>query len=247
MAAFRRLTREVSAKKPEKNMRETLTLRCAVLGAIGLVAGSACAQQAPADAQPAKAVIAMEEPRPGDRWVYELRDEITGEITATRENVVTEVTPTTISIRFKKRGANNNEEGFTVYDRSWNVVEARPWRYSPHDGSGIQSPLEVGKTWPVRTNNINSSNGNVWKRSGTSKVIGRENITTKAGTFDTFKIETSFTGTNINNPTLKNEVTSLTWYAPAIDHWVKRTFVLRANKHLQTNDVIELIEYGRKQ
>ena len=222
-------------------------LRCAAFLATCLVATSASAQQAPAEAQPAKAVVPMEEPRPGDRWTYEIRDEITGKITATRENVVTEVTPTTISIRFKRLDANNNEEGFTVYDRSWNVVESRPWRYSPHDGSGIQSPLEVGKTWPVRTNNINSANGNVWKRSGNSKVIGQESITTRAGTFDTFKIETTFTGTNVKNPIFKNEVTALTWYAPAIDHWVRRTFVLRADKHLQTNDVIELIEYGRKQ
>jgi len=189
----------------------------------------------------------MEQPLPGDRWTYETRDEITGNITATRENVVTEVTPTTISVRFKKLGGQKPEEGLIVYDRSWNVVEDRPWRFSPHDGSGIESPLEVGKTWPVHTNNINSANGNVWKRSGTSKVIGQENVTTKAGTFDTFKIETTFTGMNVNNPTLKNEVTALTWYAPAIDHWVRRTFVSKANKHLQINNVIELIEYGRKQ
>jgi hypothetical protein len=187
----------------------------------------------------------MEEPRPGDHWTYEIRDEITGKITATRENVVTEVTPTAISVRFKQLGAN--DEGFTVYDRSWNVVEGRPWRYSPHDGTGIQSPLAVGKTWPVQTNNINSANGNVWRRSGTSKVIGEESVTTKAGAFDTFKIETTFVGRNVNNPTLENEVTSLTWYAPAIDHWVRRTFVSRANKHLQINNMIELIEYGRRQ
>ena len=119
--------------------------------------------------------------------------------------------------------------------------------YSPHNGTGIQSPLAVGKTWPVQTNNINSANGSVWKRSGNSKVLAEESITTKAGTFDTFKIETKFSGRNVNNPTFKNEVTSLTWYAPAIDHWVKRTFVSRADKHLQINNVIELVEYGRKQ
>jgi hypothetical protein len=227
--------------------------RPAALLAICLVATSASAQQAPtadpsADkAGTTQAIVAMEDPRPGDRWVYEVRDEITGNVTATREYAVTEVTPTTISVRSRKLDANNNDVGFTVYDRSWNAVEARPWRYSPHDGSGIQSPLSVGKTWPVQTNNINSANGSIWKRSGISKVIGQETITTKAGTFDTFKIETTFTGTNINNPTLKNEVVSLTWYAPAIDHWVKRTFVSRANKHLQISDVIELIEYGRKQ
>jgi hypothetical protein len=46
---------------------------------------------------------------------------------------------------------------------------------------------------------------------------------------------------------MKNEVTSLTWYAPAIDHWVKRTFVSKANNHLHINNVFELVEYGRKQ
>jgi len=56
-----------------------------------------------------------------------------------------------------------------------------------------------------------------------------------------------FTGKNVNNPMLKNEVTALIWYAPAIDHWVKRTFVSRANKHLEIDRTIELIEYGRKQ
>ncbi len=230
-------------------------LRYAVPLVISLVATCAWAQQAPpqaaappdaaASVQPAKALVPMEEPLPGDHWTYEVRDEITGTITATRESVVTDVTPTEISVRFKNLGTSNS--GFSVYDRSWNLVEDRPWRYSPHDGSGIQSPLAIGKTWPVQTNNVNSANGNVWKRSGTSKVVGQESVTTKAGTFDTFKIETTFTGRNVNNPTLKNEVTALTWYAPTIDHWVKRTFVSRADKHLQISNSIELVDYGRKQ
>ncbi len=223
-------------------------LRNAAILAVCLVATSASAQQSPsATPETPKPVISMEEPHPGDHWTYETHDEITGKITATREHAVTEVTPSQISIRSRKVGAGNNEDGFAVYDRSWNIVEARPWRYSPNDGSGIQFPLAVGKTWPVRTNNINSASGAVWRRSGISRVVGEESVTTKAGTFDTFKIETTFTGTNVNNPTMKNEVTSITWYAPAIDHWVKRTFVSRANNHLHINNVFELIEYGRKQ
>jgi hypothetical protein len=46
---------------------------------------------------------------------------------------------------------------------------------------------------------------------------------------------------------VKNEVTAITWYAPTFDHWVKRTLVSRTNQHLQINNVIELVEYGRKQ
>ena len=97
-------------------------LRCAVLVVTSLVCNSAFAQQAPspappqeaaAPAQPDKPVVQMEEPQPGDHWTYEIRDEITGTITATRENVVTEVSPTEISVRFKRLGSS--EEGLNVY------------------------------------------------------------------------------------------------------------------------------------
>jgi hypothetical protein len=46
---------------------------------------------------------------------------------------------------------------------------------------------------------------------------------------------------------MKMESIRQTWYAPAIDHWVKRTFVARTNGHLRTSETYELVEYGRKQ
>jgi hypothetical protein len=231
-------------------------LRYAILGMLSLAASGAWAQQAtppvdttaaPATAsvQPPKAVVSMEEPQPGDHWTYEVRDEISGAISATRTNVVTEVTPTAISTRVDNLG--KPDPGQIVFDRFWNMTLSGTWRYSPNDGSGVQLPLTVGKTWAFQTNNINSANGNIWKRSGKSTVAGQETVTTKAGTFETFKIETTFSARNVNNPTLKNDVTSVTWYAPAIDHWVKRTFVSRTDKHLVINNTLELVEYGRKQ
>jgi hypothetical protein len=224
-------------------------LRYAVLGLIGLVTGSAWAQQptqAPAAAvQPSKAVISMEEPLVGDHWTYDVRDEIAGTITATRTNVVTEVTPRDITTRVDILG--KSDPGQIVYDRSWNVTVSGLWKYSPHDGSGIQPPLAVGKTWSFQGSEINISGGFNWNRSGKSKVIGQEMVTTKAGTFDTFKIETLLSRKNVKDPTRKGEVTAVTWYAPAIDHWVKRTFVSRVDSHLLVNNTIELTEYGRKQ
>jgi hypothetical protein len=226
-------------------------LRYAVLGLIGLVTGSAWAQQpapmeAPASAAvPSKAVIRMEQPMAGDHWTYEVRDEIAGTITATRTNVVTEVTPKDITTRVDTVG--KPEPGQIVYDRSWNVTASGLWKYSPHDGSGIQMPLTVGNIWNFQANETNVSNGFNWNRSGKSKVIGQEMVTTKAGTFETFKIETSLSRKNVKDPTRKGEVTAVTWYAPAIDHWVKRTVVNRVDNHLLINNTIELTEYGRKQ
>jgi hypothetical protein len=232
-------------------------LRYLVLGMIVLASSDAWAQQpAPAEApvssspplavQPSKAVVPMEQPLAGDHWTYEIRDEITGKIAATRTHLVTEVTPRQISIRVDTLG-KSDPGGQIVYDRSWNVTVSGLWKYSPHDGAGIQPPLEVGKSWNFRGSENNASGGFIWNRSGKSKVIAQEMVTTKAGTFETFKIETSMSRKSVKDPTRKGEATAVTWYAPAVDHWVKRTFVVRVDNHLLTNNTIELTEYGRKQ
>jgi hypothetical protein len=223
--------------------------RYVLTGMICLLAGGAYAQGAndtPAATAPAaaKPVISMEEPLPGDFWTYELRDEISGAVKAIRNNMVTEVTANEISVRFNIPG--KTEEGLNVYDRSWNVKSSAPWKYAPHDGSGIQSPLKAGATWKSDADDINAGNGNIWRRSSRSKVVGQETITTKAGTFETFKIETIMNRRPTNDPTRKMEVTQQTWYAPAIDHWVKRTQVVRGNGNLIFNNTLELVEYGRK-
>jgi hypothetical protein len=121
-------------------MNITPMLRCIIPVIVSLAATGARAQTtspaaAPSDvaasaqAQPAKAIIPMEQPQPGDRWTYEIRDEITGTVTLTREFAVTEVTPTDISVRYKNLA--NEKQGLVVYDRSWNVIDELPWKYSP--------------------------------------------------------------------------------------------------------------------
>lgn len=238
-------------------MKELQLLRCAVLTMMSLASGSAWAQQAPLASDttapspavaPASgsAVVAMQEPQPGDHWTYQVQDEITGKTRGNRENVVTEVTPKNISMRFKLLGRPN--EGFNVYDRDWNLLSSGDWKYTPYQGnSGIRLPLTVGKSWAFQSDNINNVRGLIWKESGTSKVVGQETVTTKAGTFETFKIETNYLIKNVKDPSRKNEVAAQTWYAPAIDHWVKRTFVSRVDQHVRANETFELVEYGRKQ
>jgi hypothetical protein len=232
-------TQKKSSRNKEQAEMKTPMVRRAIVGLAWLVAGSATAAAAPSS------VVSMEEPQPGDHWTYEIRDEITGETSATRENVITEVTPTDISVRFRSVGTSPNE-GFTIYDRSWNLTTSQPWKYSPNDGTGIKAPLAVGKTWAFRCNEVNAGAGVTWNRSGTSKVVAEEGVTTRAGTFQTFKIETSYSNRNVADPSRQAEITSVTWYAPAIDHWVKRTFISHVDKHVRVNNTIELVDYGRK-
>lgn len=223
--------------------------RCATAAMICLLAGVPAAQAAERDALPGassgvetKSPASMEEPMPGDFWTYEVRDEI-GASTEVRKSIVTEVNPG--DIRVDITGGKSGDR-LNIYDRSWNLKSTGPWKYQPIDGSGIRMPLKVGAAWNVTADDVNSQNGNIFRRSVNSKVVGQETITTKAGRFDTFKIETIVSRHSTNDPSKKGEITAQTWYAPAIDHWVKRSFVSRADNHLVNSSTSELVEYGRK-
>ena len=223
--------------------KSMMAIACLLAAGTSAWAGddAAATPSAPAAAKP---VAAMEEPLQGDFWTYEVRDEISGKVSAIRTNVVTEVTPTEISVRYTVEGKDS--QGLNVYDRSWNLKNAGEWKYQPNDGNGIRSPLKVGDSWKISSDDVNSGKGNIWKRTGLSKVANQETVATKAGTFETYKVETTLSRRPTNDPTRKNEIIAVTWYAPAVDHWVKRTFVSRANGHLLTNNTLELIAYGRK-
>jgi hypothetical protein len=234
-------------------------LRCALLATLGVLlgllatTGSLSAQTTPADSPPAASSPAVETPdsvepmedaQTGDHWTYELRDDITGDIKSTITNTVTDVSSSEISIRTGQLG--NPNSGYQTFDRSWNMTYNGIWRYTPNDGTGIRTPLAVGKTWSFKSTDLYSTAGVSWRRSGTAKVVAQESVTARAGTFDTFKIETSLQVQNANDPTKKSQAVLQIWYAPAIDHWVKRSVVTRSDGRVHDKSTLELVEYGRR-
>ena len=222
--------------------------RCSFLAAVGLVlSASALTAQTP---NPAPAATdsstqeTMENPQVGDHWTYEFTDNISGDVKSISTNTVTDLTDSQIGLRTTWAGHSNSNS--QTYDRSWNLLNSGVHRYSPNDGTGIQAPLTVGKTWSVKSTDINSTSGLIAKRTGTSKVTAQESVTTPAGTFDTLKIETSFQLQNTNNVTDKAQLVIQTWYAPAIDHWVKRSVTSRFHGRVTANNSVELVDYGRR-
>jgi hypothetical protein len=227
-------------------------LRC-LLAAVGLLASvSIAAAQTASQSQPPPATTtdastpqeSMEDPQAGDHWTYEVRDQITGDLKSTVTNTVTDVSAKEIGVKLVFLG--KPDFGYQTFDRSWNALESGDWRFAPNDGTGIQAPLAVGRTWSVKATDVNRARGWSWKRSSTSKVTARESITTQAGTFDAFKIETSVQMQSANDPTKKYQNEQQTWYAPAIDHWVKRIFISRSDGKVRENSSAELLEYGRR-
>jgi hypothetical protein len=102
-------------------------LRYAAFAIIAALVGS------PALAQSTQSAASSAEPSPGDHWTYEVRDEIVGKVSRTRTTTLTDVTPTRIAARYTEEGASTRS-GNVIYDRSWNVVDMAPWRYSPTTG-----------------------------------------------------------------------------------------------------------------
>lgn len=82
--------------------------------------------------------------------------------------------------------------------------------------------------------------------SGQSKVVGKESITTSAGTFDTFKIETTTRQVNSNDQTKAATVTAALWYAPSVNRWVRKTYKLQLEGRLRDSQTEELTDYSRK-
>lgn len=229
--------------------------RCSILSLIGFLSSAALAQQAPSPAEapasaPAalsRAVVPMEEPMPGDHWTYEVRDEITGK-TSTQTEIITEVTPTDLGLRITFVGPDKaHNESFGIFDRSWNTLRSGSWRFIPNRGSeGIEAPLAVGKAWPLQFKAVDAGNNITWDWSGSSTVLAEEAVTTKAGTFETFVIETAVSGSSSWDAGSKHERVQRSWFAPAIGHWVKRSLIIRNKDQVLTNQALELIAYGRR-
>jgi hypothetical protein len=182
--------------------------------------------------------------RVGDAWVYDRTDGITGEAKATFTSLVTEVSPQEIVTHTSFRGRNGH--GIVVFDHDWNRTLDGNIKFKPNDGHGVHLPLAVGKEWRIEYTSSNSQNGLNMKATGLSKVVGQEMLTTAAGTFDTFKIDRETREFNTANPSNLWEVQMLMWFAPSINHWVRRSVVMKFEKRVRSGSTDELIDVMRK-
>lgn len=182
--------------------------------------------------------------RSGDRWTYETKDEITGEPKGTYVAVVTEVSDKEIVTNLSVRGKSGSR--LVVLDHDLNVVDDSIWRFDPNDGQGVRLPLAVGKEWRFEYDAKNMQTGAVLRTTGVSKVVAQETLTTRAGTFETFKIEQHVRQHNTVDETKASETDIVTWYAPKVNRWVRRTFVTRIEKRLRSSTSEELADFSRK-
>jgi hypothetical protein len=183
--------------------------------------------------------------RVGDHWTFDTKDEITGNPIETYTHVVTEISPNEIVVSSSVRAKTGSS--LVVYDHDWNRIENSTFKYTPKDGQGIRPPLAVGKEWRSEYVTRNTKTGGAWKDSVAAKVVAQEMVTTPAGTFATFKIESRRHEISATDPSRSWEYENVGWYAPEINHWVRRTLLTKAQKRTSASTSEELIAYGRRQ
>jgi len=186
-----------------------------------------------------------EEVQVGDAWVYDSKDAITGLPVSTYTSLVAEVSPKEIVTNVIFKG--NNNRGLVVFDHDWNRFMINNQKFNPNEGSGVRWPLAVGKEWRSNYTTSNTQTGVNTKSSLLAKVVAQETVTTPAGTFETFKIDRQVKEYNVADPSRYRDAEMVMWFAPQINHWVRRTFVVKQEKRTISSTSEELIQIIKKQ
>jgi hypothetical protein len=180
--------------------------------------------------------------RVGDRWSYEIKDALTGDLRQATTVVVAEISDKEITTRVSFKGKDRPQT--MVFDHDWGRIDDGLFKLRPA-GIGIRTPLQVGKEWRSDANAVNLQFGQTFRASGFAKVVAQEQLAVPAGTFDTFRIDTTVRLVNTKDQTKSHTYTFVFWYAPAINRWVKRKMEWRFEGRLRDSTSDELTEYSR--
>jgi len=211
-----------------------MSIRCIAIGLAALLSwfGHCAAQTA--------------EPEPvrvGDRWSYDIKDGATGDLRHAVTVVAVDINDKEITARTTIRGKDRPQT--MVFDLDWGRIDDGAWKLRP-SGIGIKRPLQIGKEWRSDANAMNVQSGVAFRASGVAKVMAQEQVTTAAGTFDTYRINATVRMVNTRDQTKSSIWTFVFWYAPAVNRWVKRTTEAHFDGRLRDSYVEELTEYSRK-
>src|SRR5262245_169040 len=174
---LRRLARPLRPRstQPDRETHQMLARLIAISLALLLLCSRDCVAQA----------VDPGAVRVGDRWAYDIRDDLSGDLRRAIRVVVVEVNDKEITTRVSSPGKDHPQT--MVYDLDWGRIDDGAWKLRP-SGIGIKTPLQIGKEWRSDANAINLQSGVAFRASGVAKVMAQEKVTTAAGTFETYRI-----------------------------------------------------------
>jgi hypothetical protein len=188
--------------------------------------------------------------KPGDRWTYQVIDDVTGDTKSTTVHTVTEIRNNTFTVQsiFTPYGQSVSTTTLQVFDDQWNLLEDPLWTRHPADPStGIKLPLKVGAEWKTKFISTRKTPPEAHlSGEAISKVLAYEPVTLRFNTYDAFKIEVIEALTNSAAPSSNVTIKSTMWFAPSVSRYVKRITEARINDRLQSRNIELLTAYTRR-
>jgi hypothetical protein len=189
--------------------------------------------------------------RPGDRWTYQVIDDVTGETKSTAVHTVTEIRDKSYSVQsaFTPYGQSVANTSLQVFDENWNLLEDQVWTRKPAEPStGIRLPLKVGAQWKTHLTSTRKNPPEAhFSADAITRVVAYEPVILKFNkTYDAFKLETNEAVTNSASPSSAITIKTTMWFAPSVNRYVKRVTESRINDRLQSRNVELLTAYARR-
>jgi len=208
-------------------------LRSLVITALLALPISAFGQQQ-APTQPVQAP----ELKAGDSWTYTLTSNVSRRVALVAQLSVTAVSPDGFTVEGMRLDTAAPVE-VSFWDSQWNRMHGQ---YVPTK-KNFEFPLDVGKRWAMEYTRATTDGRGVISFDGEATVSGWEQVTVKAGTFDTLRIETRTKWQIAGNGATGQDLETY-WYAPKAKRLVKYTFrVLNASSAIVSDLTQELDEY----
>lgn len=85
--------------------------------------------------------------RRGDRWSYDITDDVSGELKRSITMTVIEIGESEINVRAVSRGQERHRT--FIYTPYWARIDDDAWKFSPHDGMEFKPPLQAGREWRI--------------------------------------------------------------------------------------------------
>ncbi len=193
--------------------------------------------------------------KPGDRWTYQVIDDVTGETKSTAVHTVTEIRDKSYSVQsaFTPFGQSVASTSLQIFDENWNLLEDQVWTRKPADPlTGIRLPLKVGDQWKTHlTSTRKTPPETQFSADAITSVVGYEPVILKFNkTYDAYKLEinealTNTSSSGASQPSVLTIHVTM-WFAPSVNRYVKRIVETRINDRLQARNVELLTAYTRR-
>lgn len=216
------------------------------------------AQPAPAERKPDPAaqtatpapLVTTLDVKAGDRWVYDVYDDVTGDFKLTSIQTVSEVKDKSYSLLISGSLTVPQVSGaptLSIYDANWNQLEDPLWRCRPGDPLiGVKLPLKVGEQWETRFDRTRVRPQMRMSATAVSKVVAWEHVKLHGGgEYDAFRIDVS-ERVKAFGALKKAELTATQWFAPAVNRFVKLQSETRIDGRLIAKSSYYLTDYTRR-